>query len=1052
MIHHIHITHPLKEAMKPVGRLARCARGQRGQALLVAVLLMMAILLVGALFVAIVNYNQESSTRHSDMVAAQGLAEAGIRYANYMLQYSPEGADWRPPFVAGTEPPVVDNNGNYSPGVSGPDGVLYTDDDYYSDQEIQHGWCPLVDAVSGEYIRFGFSRYPNDIDDSDPLRLKRVNINRGHFLLRVTYDPDPPYEPNDPQYNQANPQPDPLSRYIRIESIGVVDDIGFVFRRLVAYKPLALTDYLLFVTDRTRRAQPTILGYNPWIDMNRDNILNFFSHEFYGPMRFNTPVQLEGHNQYPTATPPLPIDASTTVFLSSDPAIPLTPDRPGELEGGGYLRQDRFESTSTITESYAAGTNFNLDGTDDVLPAAITSGYAVEGTAHLSPPNLFARDPATNTMRWYALTRDSGQVVLNPGPPANTYNVGQFGHGQGIYIDNYDPISRVGDLQFDEPPFVDPNLPEAEQTRQRINWLIQDWLHNVEQTGNPYSTSGSCWNQVGEVYLPPGVEIELFPSYATAIEDPLDDVDHQYDVVTDPSPGAALDNDYTDADGGVQIWWPNHVAGEPGIRLTRTPGGDGGFGGGLWCIADPNNPGTIGTTTPQTRTMYLDYPLPGHQVIFAEGNVRIKGRLPRPASVNSGDGSYNLTVVSGGTIYIDGQLLSSQDQWGRQVTGGSLPGGIVSDQDNTYIALLARDCVVVNPTMLVPQHRNEMRREVDDTDPNAYHWVRQPTATDPYMDSAWYFGADPVAAGNTVNLVVRQTRKPNEPTHDPALDAGSVAAATMNIYNGQTSITSPYFFDTTGIAWDDSTKFVLASLSAWLPGVDGSIGVPPDYQVPQQWAPAVRPPTWLTTPWSLGGYISADPGDLNSLTIRPVLPSKTALGEFFYPFVTVVPPYTYVPTDYWLKKFKIEELGPLGPTDPRGAIHAKINAIMYAERGCFFVIPAPYFDEDATSQIPRFLRYNYDIEIRGAITENFHPGPAAVREWQEKWAWPDGATWNSIRYVYDETILAARHQAPTELVGTRRQTGAAYGVVATNAANLPKCPLLPVSPDLLYGQ
>ncbi len=995
MIHHIHTTHPLKEAMNPVGRLARRARCQRGQALLVAVLIMMAILLIGALFVAIVNYNQESSTRHSDMVAAQGLAEAGIRYADYMLQYSPEGADWRPPFVAGTEPPVVDNNGNYSPRVSGPDTVLYTDDDYYTDQEVQHGWCPVVDAVSGEYIRFGFTRYPDPFDLSGDL-----NINRGHFLLRVTYDPDPPYEPNDPQYGQPSPVPDPLSRYIRIESIGVVDDVGFVFRRLVAYKPLALTDYLLFVTDRTRRAQPTILGYNPAIDMDHSGALGTFSpsysyitgatgdrYTWHGPMRFNTPVQLEGG--------PALNFVSVTHAVDRDATPP--DEAPGQPEGGGYLRDDQFESAYTVDDS-------------GILCPSVPVSEGADGVRRLTAPDLFAEDPATGTMRWYALTRDSGVVVLNPND-GNSYNVGQFGHGRGIYIDNFT------DLQFVNP-----------QGRQDIPTLIQDWLHNL-----PDGAVDSGWNDVGEVYdLPPGVEIELFPTEATVLEWASLTGLNGGPPIADASLAGTIPVD--------QLWWPGYVSGsgEPGILLVRHDD--------TWRYGDPNQAGRTGNDS-GTRTMCLNYPLPGHQVIFAEGNIRIKGRLPRPATANAGDGGYNLTVVSGGTIYIDGQLLSPQDQWGRQVTGGSLPGGIVSDQDNTYIALLARDCVVVNPTMLVPQTPAPATMNAAD-DAFGRHWVA--VGGTPSVDSQWYWGAPPVP-GSTANLVVRQTRN-----NTPAIPAPEyVAAATMNIYNGQTSITSPYFFDTAGIAWDDSTKFVLASPLAWLPGVDGSIGVPPDYQVPRQWAPNVRPPAWVeladtsgwaATPWDLStlSYVSTAAGILNGLYVSPLLPGDT----FFNPFTA----FAYTPTPYWLKKFKIEELSGGAPV---GAIHAKINAIMYAERGCFFVIPAPYFYEDATSQIPRFLRYNYDIEIRGAITENFHPGPAAVREWQEKWAWPVGggsAAWNSIRYVYDETILAARHQAPTELAGTRRQTGAAYGVVPTNAANLPKHPLLPVSPDLLYGQ
>ncbi len=450
--------------------------------------------------------------------------------------------------------------------------------------------------------------------------------------------------------------------------------------------------------------------------------------------------------------------------------------------------------------------------------------------------------------------------------------------------------------------------------------------------------------------------------------------------------------------------------------------------------------------------MCLNYPQPGHQVIFAEGNVRIKGRLPRAKLLPNGTlRTYHLTVVSGGTIYIDGQILSPQDQFGRHAGRTGDTG--VPDEENTYIALLARDCVVVNPTMLVPQERENMVLQDD-------HWVWSDTG-EPSMSSPWYFGYDPVAAGNTVNLVVCQSRAPHplgDSGWDPVTQRGAIAATEMEIYAA--GATNSYQFDTAGQAHDPK-KFILAynqPVAADLPGADHMLWTADDLTVPTPWALPVRPPSWAAladpsgnnaTPWNLTNYISSGAGSLNQLTLLPVLPGDV----FFNPFVNPLDGRSYNPVNYWLKKFKIEELS---GGNPVGAIHAKINAIMYAERGCFFVIPAPYFKPEATAgEARRFLRYNYDIEVRGAITENFHPGPAAVREWQEKWAFPAGGgsdAWNSIRYVYDETILAAREQAPTELVGTRRQTDAAYGVVATNAANLPKCPLLPVSPDLLYGQ
>ena len=85
---------------------------RRGQALLIAVLLMGVILLVGILFAAVVSFNQEQSARHLDLVAAQLQAEAGVSYASKMLENSPQGADWRPRFVpyagTGTELVTID--------------------------------------------------------------------------------------------------------------------------------------------------------------------------------------------------------------------------------------------------------------------------------------------------------------------------------------------------------------------------------------------------------------------------------------------------------------------------------------------------------------------------------------------------------------------------------------------------------------------------------------------------------------------------------------------------------------------------------------------------------------------------------------------------------------------------------------------------------------------------------------------------------------------------------------------------------------------------------
>jgi len=672
-----------------------------------------------------------------------------------------------------------------------------------------------------------------------------------------------------------------------------------------------------------------------------------------------------------------------------------------------------------------------------------------------------------------------------------TLNVAQLGYMwdsagnnqiAGLYIDNKD------DIQF----------PQT-NGRSNISELMQEWLNPQPGTGN------SGWNALGEVYdNAPAVEIELFPTEAETVRDPYDTVDGTYEVVQDPSPGSAgfsLDTIYTDGN-GQQIWWPNHFigGGEPGIRITRGAD-DGGIVPGQCVIGEPAAIDRIGESI--SSTMYVDYPADGHAVIYAEGNVRIKGRLPASTGRR-----YDLTVVSGGTIYIDGQILSPQDQYGRDVDG-STPA-LISDEDNTYIALLARDCVVVNPTMLVPQFTHKQGNISSQDDPQANglakHWQMQPSQLPANINSAgsqFYFGAQPtgdvtlcaykglestgvitsttlaadVTAGDfditvtdDVSSWIPATHKlliididnpafkdeynftaaagtqislsPNAVRNYPAgsevinlsLGPPDVTGISLGRYDPASGGWVPYDFDVTSVSTNPSEPiFVLTRKYL------GLYDEPPwVWEGSSVWAPLYD--TYL--PWPLSGYIDTGPGVLNALQF--VMPLGTEIDTANGGNSNAQP--------YLLKKFKLLEYD--ASSRITGSIHAKINAVMYAQNGCFFVIPGRYFKEDVNTVDAReYLRYNYDIEIRGAITENFHPGPAVVREWQEKWAWPytDPSSsvfhWNSIRYIYDETLLASRGQVPTELVGVRRYCPPAS---AGPSLDLVKVPLLPASPDLLY--
>ncbi len=999
--------------------------GRQGQVLLIAVLLMMVILLTGILFVAIVTYNQHQSVRSADVNLTQGLAEAGIQWCDENLANSPLGADWRPPFkpvniatydsgdpTTWPVPPVMDTSANdYK--TWGVDDLEDTEDDYYSDFERARNWHGLVDATTGEYIRRGFYRLPNVNSTATSLLgipPEAGSIGgKGHILVRVTYDPDPPYETLD---SDPYRQPDPMSGAIKIESIGVVDEDTPVYRYLVAYKPIGLTDYLFFVTDNNRSGRPATLGFNPRIDMDNNGwgAADWLQQSFYGPMRFNTTLQLAGDNYNATSA-----GAGTYITLTSAPTQ-ATSEVPGmNSQGitGGYMRTDRIESPDGITEPGFSGAPVGtrtttvrrraVDGTittagqivatsDGSVPYSTLGGLVLDGSRssdaagdpryveRLAAPDIFGGSGKRANF-YRALTRDSGPVVTLTG--GATVNLGNYGFGRGIYVDN------KADVQF-----VD------RRGNHDIDALMDEWMQDFSQ--GQFSAENSGWNATYTMYTAPGVEMTLYSSEAAALE------------------GGRLGATNAPPTNTTTVWWPNHIPGEPGIKLTRSDG--------TWLYYDSLN-GRIANSG--EYTLYLDYPQYPNQVVFAEGNVRVHGILPR-RNVNPNNlRDYNLTVVSGGTIYIDGQILSPQDELGRNTGSGVAPapgfGGPIPDEYNSKIALLARDSVCLNATRIVPQSTSgQVSAAPDDPFNPMYdeqHWELTPDVTGAIF-SQWRFG-EPLLAGNRVGLATVQS----------AGDPGP-AAINMNVYNGATW--SAYSFGATAGLNANKFYFLQPGLcSPPCPNVDTTLA--PDWTQPYSAANPVLP--WEIT-GSLGG---SNAGSLKAAAITAADPALPGLGGG--------------PTEYRIKTWKVYETNAAG--EPVGSVHAKVNALIYAENGCWFVIPGRFFDERQSGNLARgFRRYNYDISVRGCITEAFHAEPEKVREWSDKWSYPaPGGGWLTLRYEYDESIRNTRDPRalrPTTLAGSIRYTDAASPTVlsfATPRGNMPVLPCLPVSDELIfYGE
>jgi hypothetical protein len=201
------------------------------------------------------------------------------------------------------------------------------------------------------------------------------------------------------------------------------------------------------------------------------------------------------------------------------------------------------------------------------------------------------------------------------------------------------------------------------------------------------------------------------------------------------------------------------------------------------------------------------------------------------------------------------------------------------------------------------------------------------------------------------------------------------------------------------------------------------------------------PSSTMVLPWDLLGRVDPTPGVKNALVLRHSDPHLGA-GS----------------TSYWLKHWKVAEYDADG--NPVGAINARVNAAVFAERGCWYVLTPGYFDAEMTTtsvrnddptltpdearwRVAENGRYNYKLTFVGTIAENFTAPVEAARAWHDTMAYPetwdgtDLSAWGTIDYIFDETLRMARFQSTVSN--------------PTNpAANQPRLPLLPVSPDLVY--
>jgi hypothetical protein len=755
---------------------------RRGQALLLAVLIMIFAALLSAAFIGIVAVNLNQTARLTDKNRAYDSAKAGLDFVNRQLAYSPEGEQW---FTA-TAAPINLSLQNATARKA-----------YYSPLDVAQGW-------DQNYIKFPDPR--SDYGDYSKGPQFLVNVRRIDFNLPS----------NDPEFDKSGA--------LKITVIGLSSEDPTAYHRIVAYKggiqrsPIAQTMRVVsnydFKTENVLVAQanPTSTTNNgtgtpPLLSVTRAR--GDFS-------RLGTPFTITVSDPRPRAGfAPSPVNAegavvtsvtrvSATEFnltlaqpLTAAPAVTARVELAANIGAPTGIDYDNTNTPVSLASSAGnfrlsdgpTGNNteqvdggrfnggllwsgellaqklraFNNSYTSIVAPPGTikasgaialdrtgTSSVAIANTTGTVTDNLVASSDLANGIFATSLTTDKDQLVsdgwnrlkgitptnangtvravsdfippaIDSGPgydryrnlarysqsianstgsvPAQT-NGALYGYGRGIYIDNAQDREKIYDATL-----VPPALREMTQTELTQLWMSQlpgtpttfpDYFRN----GVPTATTDPNYNNVSleqkhlrgwvgpDEFRARGVEIELGAGILTITRDSRDDANPL---------GASP----------AQVW--------------KTP-------------ANPN-----GVTGKYTETMVW----PANGVVFAEGNVRIKGVATLVAT--------SLTVVSMGNIYIEGDL---------QIT----PSATVAPK----ILLLAKKNVVMNPTRVLSQADNET------TSSNNAQTISLGTANVTVV-SALGFKAGDFVQGTTVQGYV--TGVPTETTLPlNVITAGTIAA------------------------------------------------------------------------------------------------------------------------------------------------------------------------------------------------------------------------------------------------------------------------------------
>ncbi len=876
-----------------VRRRARYAA--RGQALIMAVLVMFLLAGLAGLFIATLNQALVQTARAEDRVKLEDIVEAGLRqFTNHLLN-SPDGADARPP--AG---PDLNN-----PGWIAFGGGFYRVTLSYGPtkkQDIKYDPNSALDNSMG----------------ANPLqRMVKIDVE-----ARFTLD-----NPPDPRLRDALDPLDPTKKddpaTFEQYSKGYKDPRRFLTRKLTAFMPIGLTDYLLWITNIDGGTEPAVLA--PDVDLGAIETVNtnpndltdselldssnassatvHYLHIYEGPIRcesdleIGSQVRLDIINDDPT----VPTTLADTYAMNFDVKREDLIEVVGELIAYDAAASIPFltriaqnATETTLTAASSALIHPLVDSTNIAKLRFLQTGANNPLIRAQKAPLLDRRDPVTNTHRYRALTAESAlwDYTANASASASAFTSQMLGWGSGLYLDDkYTSVQYGGDLDALRDEWLNPKDP----LYQDLTWI--DGVYHPENAG--------------------AVEITLH--------------DWEYNAAS------AL---------ATRL---------PYLELRRFDGGQ--------FFNKSNQPVGERITLPYSR----------NGVIYAEGSVTVKGNLPASLAFedSDGDGQYepmldgggvqrpggwnpdgsgiqyyvtaanrrhDLTIVSGGTVYIEGSLLGPATRKVRYQDGAGTTEIRLGDPYDSKVALLARDNVCLNPTKLFASASRE-------TEPVG-------------SENLWR-----IRAGEPLDFTFTTAGAWNSRSRLLLRHAGAAVVGQPDYGVMRMTVNDKPFRFAVGATVEDRLCF-------------GDIAVLD-----------LRTPWWANPVQWGGGLYANDPLEQQVWDISDsgrYLPAGSPLQGNG---ATNTIRFEWMEgSDYLLAA------SPTMPTLLVTGMDVQVDALIYAQRGSWFIIPGVYYndpDNPITDLQWPFPKPGEPLDVRlvmhGAIVENRPAPPEAQEEWIRHW-------------------------------------------------------------------